>query len=110
MEMNRHSNSNQGNTFCTIIPVLLLNLSAGAGIINVNPGQSIQAAINAAAAGDQIEVSPGTYTEAIDFLGKAIRLYSSGGPEVTKIQRRHTAVSCTALAVKRPTPSWRGSP
>ncbi|MHC4889087.1 MAG: choice-of-anchor Q domain-containing protein [Planctomycetota bacterium] len=35
--------------------------------------------------GEEIEVTPGTYNEAIDFLGKAIRLYSSGGPEVTTI-------------------------
>jgi parallel beta-helix repeat protein len=46
---------------------------------------NIQAAIDAASDGDEIEVSPGTYNEAINFKGKAIRLYSSGGPEVTII-------------------------
>jgi hypothetical protein len=46
---------------------------------------TIQAAIDNAISGDQIEVSPGTYYETVDFLGKAIRLYSSGGPEVTII-------------------------
>jgi hypothetical protein len=51
----------------------------------VIPGQSIQAAINAASNGDQIEVAPGTYYERIDFKGKAIRLYSSGGAAVTTI-------------------------
>ncbi|MHC4498688.1 MAG: hypothetical protein ACYS21_06180, partial [Planctomycetota bacterium] len=47
----------------------------------VNPGGSIQAAIDDANNGDEIEVAPGTYNEAINFLGKKVRLYSSGGPE-----------------------------
>jgi hypothetical protein len=48
---------------------------------------SIQAAIADAGTvnGDQIEVAPGTYHESIDFLGKPVRLYSSGGPEVTTL-------------------------
>ena len=59
------------------------------GTINV-PGDfnSIQAAIDVAVDGDEIEVAPGTYYEAIDFKGKAIRLYSSDGPDVTKIDGR----------------------
>ena len=59
--------------------------SALAATINVAAGQSIQAAINVAAAGDEIIVAPGTYFETIDFLGKAIALRSSGGPLVTVI-------------------------
>ncbi|MHC4743899.1 MAG: right-handed parallel beta-helix repeat-containing protein, partial [Planctomycetota bacterium] len=47
---------------------------------------SIQDAIDAAVSGThQIEVRPGTYNEAIDFKGKAIRLYSTDGPDVTTI-------------------------
>jgi parallel beta-helix repeat protein len=46
---------------------------------------SIQEAIDASISGGQIEVAPGTYNEAIDFKGKAIWLYSSGGPDVTTI-------------------------
>jgi parallel beta-helix repeat protein len=46
---------------------------------------SIQLSIDGASNGDQIEVAPGTYTEAINFNGKAVRLYSSGGPGVTII-------------------------
>jgi hypothetical protein len=46
---------------------------------------TIQAAIEDANDGDEIEVTPGTYNEAINFNGKAVRLYSSGGPEVTTI-------------------------
>ena len=58
-----------------------------AGVINV-PGDhdTIQAAINAAVdTGDEIAVGPGTYAESIDFGGKAVRLYSSGGPDATTI-------------------------
>jgi len=51
----------------------------------VSPGQSIQAAIDGANNGDEIEVAPGTYNEAINFNGRAVRLYSSGGAEVTTI-------------------------
>jgi hypothetical protein len=47
--------------------------------------KTIQAAIIDANKNDEIEVAQGTYPEAIDFLGKAIRLYSSGGPDVTTI-------------------------
>ncbi|MBN2272273.1 MAG: hypothetical protein JXN61_16805 [Sedimentisphaerales bacterium] len=46
---------------------------------------TIQAAINAAYNGDQIEVATGIYYEAINFNGKAVKLYSGGGPEVTTI-------------------------
>ena len=47
---------------------------------------TIQSAIDDANDGDQIEVAPGTYNEAINFNGKAIRLYSSDGPEATIIE------------------------
>jgi hypothetical protein len=50
-----------------------------------HPLDSIQEAIDAAVNGNTIEVAPGTYNEAINFKGKAVRLYSSGGPEVTTI-------------------------
>ncbi len=46
---------------------------------------SIQAAIYAASNGDEIEVAPGTYNEAINLNDKWVRLYSSGGPDVTTI-------------------------
>lgn len=58
---------------------------APAATYYVHPGESIQDAIDGAADGDWIEVSPGIYAEAIDFKGKAIRLASSGGPQVTTI-------------------------
>jgi len=46
---------------------------------------TIQAAIDAAAGGDEVVVRPGTYVENIDFLGKAITVRSALGPDVTII-------------------------
>ena len=51
----------------------------------VSSGGSIQAAIDGASNGDEIEVAPGTYNEGINFLTRAIRVYSSDGPGVTTI-------------------------
>ena len=75
----------------------LVSTAAVADIHYVIPGESIQAAIYAADPGDEIEVAPGTYTEAIDFDGKAVRLYSSGGPDVTTIDGTgyYHVVQCT---------------
>lgn len=52
-----------------------------AEIINVPEDYvTIQAAIDAAAiTGDEIIVAPGTYNQAIDFIGKAIYLHSMSG-------------------------------
>jgi hypothetical protein len=47
---------------------------------------TVQAAINASANGDTVEVAPGTYTENIRFNGKAIRLVSQSGPASTIIE------------------------
>ncbi|MHC4750240.1 MAG: choice-of-anchor Q domain-containing protein [Planctomycetota bacterium] len=46
---------------------------------------TIQSAINAASNGDEIKVASGEYKEAIKFKGKAIKLYSSAGPDFTTI-------------------------
>ena len=66
-------------------------------IINVPDDQpTIQAAIDAAADGDEIIVAPGTYFENIYLLGKAVTLRSSAGPEVTIIDANGsgTVVTC----------------
>jgi parallel beta-helix repeat protein len=47
---------------------------------------TIQAAIDAAAAGDTVRVGPGIYNERIDFLGKAIVVESTNGAAATIIQ------------------------
>ncbi|WP_113930270.1 right-handed parallel beta-helix repeat-containing protein [Bacillus sp. P14.5] len=59
-------------------------------VIEVNPGDSIQAAIDEANANDTILVNPGTYTEPIQVQGpsliridKPLTVRSSEGPEVT---------------------------
>ena len=67
-----------------------------ADIINVGPGDSIQAAIDAAVDGDEIIVAPGTYFETINFLGKAVTVRSSDGPGVTVIdaQGSGSVVTC----------------
>lgn len=53
--------------------------------ITVNPGQSIQAAIDAAGVGDDIVVLPGTYNGDLDFMGKAVPVRSSAGAASTII-------------------------
>jgi len=72
-------------TVCGIVILLTAAVISLADTHYVSSGQSIQAAINAATNGDQIEVAPGDYNEVINFSGKAVRLYSAGGPGVTTI-------------------------
>jgi len=57
---------------------------------------TIQAAIDDASHGDEIEVAPGIYYEAINLKGKAVWLYSIAGPAVTTINGRgaHHVVQC----------------
>lgn len=53
--------------------------------LHVQPGESIQAAIDAAVNQDHVVVHPGTYHESIFFKGKAIVVRSLAGPDVTTI-------------------------
>ena len=70
--------------------VLLAILSAASAVakttIHVPADQpTIQAGINAASDGDTVLVSPGTYIENINFMGKAITVRSSNGAKSTII-------------------------
>lgn len=66
--------------------LLLFPYSAIAATIHVPADQpNIQAGINAAFDGDLVLVSPGTYVENIDFLGKAIMVQSEQGDSLTII-------------------------
>jgi hypothetical protein len=58
------------------------------------PGEypTIQEAILAAGMDDTVLVAPGTYEENIDFLGKAITVKSSAGPEATIIDGNQNGV------------------
>ena len=44
----------------------------------VSPGESVQAAIDAAADGDVVQVAPGEYVGDLDFAGKAITVIGAG--------------------------------
>src|SRR5688572_28779928 len=76
-----------------LLPVALVcliqvpfSLTANAADIRVPADQpTIQSAINLATNGDEIRVAPGTYIENLNFLGKAIRVTSEQGPQVTTI-------------------------
>ena len=84
--------------------MLIVVGNAFAGTIYVpSDYPSIQAGIDAAAAGDEIVVAPGTYTSTqaghvVDMKGKAITLRSSDGPEVTIIdgEGEPNVVVCTS--------------
>ncbi|MCH8007162.1 MAG: right-handed parallel beta-helix repeat-containing protein, partial [Planctomycetes bacterium] len=77
-------------------------LNQGDGTFNLGSGTegdpycAIQTAIDNAVDGDEIIVASGTYFETFNFLGKAVTLRSSGGPEVTTIdgQGSGSVVTC----------------
>lgn len=66
-------------TRCALLVLLsaLASSCALAASYTVNPGGSIQAAINSAVSGDTITVQPGTYTGNLNFNGKNLTLCSS---------------------------------
>src|SRR5690349_697727 len=74
-------------TSVSIVTALFFSgTAARAAVIRVPAHQPrIQGAINAAVNGDTIQVAPGTYVENLNFLGKAIRVSSDQGPQVTVI-------------------------
>jgi serine protease len=69
---------------------------------------TIQAAVNAAAPGDTVQVSPGTYVELVDTLGKEITVESTDGPATTIIDGNHAGTVVTINAISGQTPVLRG--
>lgn len=63
-----------------------------------HPFDSIQEAIDAASDGMTISVLPGTYGERIEFLGKAVNLASTDGPDVTTISGEQSGTVVSFLA------------
>lgn len=76
-----------------LIRAVVLSLPCVVLLVTAVPAQlavpadfpTIQEAIDAAAFGDVVEVAPGVYPEAIDFLGKTITVRGTGGSEQTSI-------------------------
>ena len=75
-----------------LIAAIVLGMTlAGAGRVQAATRRvpldypTIQSAIDAAAGGDVVQVSPGTYLERIDFQGKSISVVSEAGPATTTI-------------------------
>lgn len=65
-------------TSLALVAALCAATGVEAATITVNPGESIQTAIDGAGPGDVIDVQPGTYVEDIDFGGKAVTVVGSG--------------------------------
>jgi hypothetical protein len=74
-------------TLSTFVVLVLCSFSVFAQNTIHVPGDqpTIQGAINVANNGDTVQVAPGTYTESINFSGKAITVTSSGGASATTI-------------------------
>jgi len=72
--------------FAIVVTMLAFPAFVHAATIHVPADQpTIQDGIDGAVNGDTVLVAPGTYTEIIDFKGKAITVRSSNGPKFTII-------------------------
>lgn len=82
---------------CRVLAFILGPSLSAQVTINVPADQpTIQAGIVVAVSGDTVLVSPGTYLENIDFLGKDIVVQSTDGPVVTMIDGSGTT-SCVTF-------------
>lgn len=69
---------------------LMLALPACAATVQVTPGQDLQAAVNAAAPGDTVEVLRGVYRVNTLRIDKALTLRGIGRPTVSGGQQGDT--------------------
>src|SRR5438094_9136380 len=67
-----------------LVRLFLLPETARADVVAVSPGQSINAAIQAANPGDTVLVQPGSYQEAIQLKGGVI-LRGQAGANATRL-------------------------
>lgn len=98
-----------------------VSMVAGAAVLNVPADYpTIQSAILAASAGDEVLVAPGIYNEAIDFLGKEIVVASVAGAEKTildgvglntsvvrSVSGETAATHLVGFTIRK---GWKGSP
>ena len=77
------SSSTSLRTLFALGALSTLGLTLSAEDIIVQPGESIQAAIDGAVSGDRILIQAGTYTETVDFGGKSLALIGSAGAAAT---------------------------
>ncbi len=82
---------------------VLMATGPRAGVIHVPADQpTIQAGIMAAQGGDHVLVAPGTYHEAISFLGKGIVVESIGGSALTIIDATGLGTSVVSMVNGEP--------
>ncbi|MHC4619708.1 MAG: hypothetical protein ACYTEQ_18335 [Planctomycetota bacterium] len=91
--MNRRENLDMVLAVCVFLAALAGLAARRTICVDLNGSAdftTIQAAIDDANNGDRIEVAPENYNEAINFLGKPLRLYSTDGPDITIIDASGT--------------------
>ncbi|WP_336033748.1 right-handed parallel beta-helix repeat-containing protein [Geodermatophilus sp. FMUSA9-8] len=70
--------SGAGALLLAALPGVASAEGGGGRTWDVHPGQSIQAAVDAAASGDTIRIAPGTYTEAVCIEDKGLTIQGAG--------------------------------
>ena len=94
---------------CAVAVCCVAPNAAAAAIIRVPQDYpTVQAGIDAAANGDTVRVSPGTYVERIDFEQKAITVESTDGPAATVIDGGGSGPVVTIDEYQNRSPVFRG--